>query len=66
MPVAFHGLAEGEAEVAAGGVEVRVDRERAAEQRGGLAMLTNLFMIYTTSEPVEYVLPGQPATAAGQ
>jgi cbb3-type cytochrome oxidase subunit 1 len=32
---------------------------------GGLAMLTNLFMIYTTAEPVEYVLPGQPATAAG-
>ena len=32
---------------------------------GGLAMLTNLFMIYTTAEPVEYVLPGQPATASG-
>jgi cytochrome c oxidase cbb3-type subunit I len=32
---------------------------------GGLAMLTNLFLLYTTAEPVEYVLPGQPATAAG-
>jgi cbb3-type cytochrome oxidase subunit 1 len=32
---------------------------------GGLALLTNLFMLYTTAEPVEYVLPGQPATATG-
>jgi hypothetical protein len=32
---------------------------------GSLALLTNLFMIYTTAEPVEYVLPGQPAPAAG-
>ena len=31
----------------------------------GLAILTNLFLIYTTGEPVEYVLPGQPAAAAG-
>jgi hypothetical protein len=39
VAVAFHGLAEGEAEVAAGGVEVGMDRERAAEERGGLAVL---------------------------
>jgi cytochrome c oxidase cbb3-type subunit I len=32
---------------------------------GSLALVTNLFMIYTTAEPVEYVLPGQPAPAAG-
>ena len=32
---------------------------------GGLALLTNLFLLYTTAEPVEYVLPGQPAAAAG-
>ena len=32
---------------------------------GGLALLTNLFMLYTTAEPVEYVVPGQPAAAAG-
>jgi cbb3-type cytochrome oxidase subunit 1 len=32
---------------------------------GGLAMVANLFLIYTTAEPVEYVLPGQPAAAAG-
>jgi cytochrome c oxidase cbb3-type subunit 1 len=32
---------------------------------GGLALLVNLFLLYTTAEPVEYVLPGQPATAAG-
>lgn len=32
---------------------------------GGLAMLTNLFLLYTTAEPVEYVVPGQPAPAAG-
>ncbi len=32
---------------------------------GSLALLTNLFMLYTTAEPVEYVLPGQPAPAAG-
>ena len=32
---------------------------------GGLAMLTNLFLLYTTAEPVEYVLPGQTAAATG-
>jgi cbb3-type cytochrome oxidase subunit 1 len=32
---------------------------------GSLALLTSLFMLYTTSEPVDYVLPGQPAAAAG-
>jgi cytochrome c oxidase cbb3-type subunit I len=30
---------------------------------GGLALLANLFLIYTTAEPIEYVLPGQPAAA---
>ena len=30
----------------------------------GLAFLTNLFMIYTTGEPIEYAAPGQSATAA--
>lgn len=30
-----------------------------------LALITELFMLYTTAEPVEYVLPGQPAPAAG-
>jgi cytochrome c oxidase cbb3-type subunit 1 len=30
---------------------------------GGLALLTNLFMLYTTAEPVEYVVPGQQAAA---
>jgi cbb3-type cytochrome oxidase subunit 1 len=33
---------------------------------GGLATLANLFLMYTTAEPVEYALPGQPAAAAGQ
>ncbi len=32
---------------------------------GALAMLTNLFLLYTTAEPVEYVLPGQTASAPG-
>jgi cytochrome c oxidase cbb3-type subunit I len=32
---------------------------------GGLAVLVNLFLLYTVADPVEYVLPGQPATAAG-
>ena len=31
---------------------------------GGLALLTNLFMLYTTAEPVEYIVPGQQATAS--
>ncbi|HYI65672.1 MAG TPA: cbb3-type cytochrome c oxidase subunit I [Candidatus Limnocylindrales bacterium] len=30
----------------------------------GLAFLTNLFLMYTSGEPVEYVVPGQSATAA--
>ncbi len=32
---------------------------------GGLAMLVNLFLMYTSGEPVEYVVPGQAAAAAG-
>ena len=32
---------------------------------GSLALLANLFLIYATAEPVEYVLPGQTAPAAG-
>jgi hypothetical protein len=28
-------------------------------------MLVNLFLLYTSGEPVEYVVPGQAATAAG-
>lgn len=31
----------------------------------GLAMLANFFLLYTSAEPVEYVLPGQPAPATG-
>ncbi len=30
----------------------------------GLAFLTNLFLMYTSGEPVDYAVPGQPATAA--
>ena len=30
-----------------------------------LAMLANLFLLYTSAEPVEYALPGQAAVAAG-
>jgi cytochrome c oxidase cbb3-type subunit 1 len=30
----------------------------------GLAMLTNLFLMYTSGEPVEYAIPGQAAPAA--
>ena len=30
-----------------------------------LAMLANLFLLYTSAEPAEYVLPGQPAVATG-
>ena len=30
-----------------------------------LAMLANLFLLYTSAEPVEYVLPGQAAVATG-
>jgi len=29
----------------------------------GLAMLANLFLMYTSAEPVAYVVPGQPAAA---
>ena len=32
---------------------------------GGLAMLANLFLMYTSGDPVEYVVPGQTATAVG-
>ena len=32
---------------------------------GGLAMLVNLFLMYTSGDPVEYVVPGQTAAAAG-
>lgn len=32
---------------------------------GALAMLVNLFLMYTSGEPVEYVVPGQAAAAAG-
>ncbi len=32
---------------------------------GAVAMLVNLFLLYTSGEPVEYVVPGQAATAAG-
>jgi cytochrome c oxidase cbb3-type subunit 1 len=31
---------------------------------GGLAALVNVFLAYTTGEPADYVVPGQPATAA--
>jgi cbb3-type cytochrome oxidase subunit 1 len=31
---------------------------------GGLAMLANLFLMYTSARPVAYVAPGQPAPAA--
>ncbi|MGH2429831.1 MAG: cbb3-type cytochrome c oxidase subunit I [Candidatus Limnocylindria bacterium] len=30
---------------------------------GGLAMVVNLFLMYTSGEPAEYAVPGQPATA---
>ena len=30
----------------------------------GLAFAVNLFLMYTTGEPVEYAIPGQPAPAA--
>lgn len=30
----------------------------------GLAFLANLFLMYTSGKPVEYVVPGQPAAAA--
>jgi len=30
----------------------------------GLAMLANLFLMYTSAEPIAYVVPGQPAQAA--
>jgi hypothetical protein len=29
-----------------------------------LAMLANLFLMYTSGEPAEYVIPGQAASAA--
>jgi cbb3-type cytochrome oxidase subunit 1 len=32
---------------------------------GGLASLANLFLAYTSAEPVEYVVPGQAAAATG-
>jgi hypothetical protein len=31
---------------------------------GGLATLVNLFLAYTSGEPVDYALPGQSAPAA--
>ena len=32
----------------------------------GLALLANLFLMYTSGEPVDYVVPGQPAAAGGR
>jgi len=29
----------------------------------GLAMLTNLFLVYTSARPIAYIVPGQPAAA---
>jgi hypothetical protein len=29
----------------------------------GLAMLANLFLMYTSAEPISYMAPGQPAPA---
>jgi hypothetical protein len=31
----------------------------------GLALLVSVFLLYTTAEPVAYVVPGQPAAATG-
>jgi hypothetical protein len=30
----------------------------------GLALLANLFLMYTSGKPVEYAIPGQPSAAA--
>ena len=67
MPVASHGLAEGEAEVAAGGVEMGMDRERAAEERGGLAVLTEGHVAESLARqrPEVVGLPGEGRLAIG-